>query len=241
MQTTCLRSGWTGWLARRSGGGATARGKRGAWAPLHPATRYGHGRRDRWPRRRTARGPRACSTTIMEVCNTWYGGELVVENRTVTPASWSEALSKPYRYPASAYRTVHSPENVALACCRRCRRGPLHRQRHPHRAAGHPRFIMIASRSNPPCHAEAWPAALVAWSRDCVSWRSIERHGKSGAVAHGLLRRLRPQPVARWPAAVGHDSHNLIVAGHQRTRHAGGHTLPSVRPRAASAWSRTAP
>ena len=40
----------------------------------------------------------------------------------------------------------------------------------------------------------------------------IERHGKNGRVAHGLLRNfgLKDGAVA---STVGHDAHNLIVAG----------------------------
>jgi len=40
----------------------------------------------------------------------------------------------------------------------------------------------------------------------------IERHGKSGKVAHGLLRNfgLRRGAVA---SSVGHDAHNIIIAG----------------------------
>jgi adenine deaminase len=40
----------------------------------------------------------------------------------------------------------------------------------------------------------------------------VERHGRSGRVAHGLLRDfgLREGAVA---SSVGHDAHNVIVAG----------------------------
>jgi adenine deaminase len=40
----------------------------------------------------------------------------------------------------------------------------------------------------------------------------VERHGKSGAAAHGLLRDfgLKDGAVA---SSVGHDAHNVIVAG----------------------------
>jgi adenine deaminase len=49
----------------------------------------------------------------------------------------------------------------------------------------------------------------------------VERHGKSGGVAHGLLRNfgLKDGAVA---SSVGHDAHNIILAGEQRPGHAAG-------------------
>ena len=41
----------------------------------------------------------------LEVQNTWYGGELVVERRKITPLL-DQALSKPYRYPRAAYAII---------------------------------------------------------------------------------------------------------------------------------------
>ena len=178
-----------------------------AWSlgSLHPATRYGMDGEIGG----LGGGRRADLVLLdddMEVCNTWYGGDLVVENRTVTPIL-EEALSKPYRYPAAAYRTVHSPETVALAvpppkgrCTANVIRTAL------------PGILLFHDRVqiDPPASAEAWPAWLQEQGLCFVA--VIERHGKSGAVAHGLLRNfgLTHGAVA---SSVGHDSHNLIVAG----------------------------
>ncbi len=178
-----------------------------AWSlgSLHPAIRYGLDGEIGG----LGGGRRADLVLLdddMEVCNTWYGGELVVENRTVTPLL-EETLSKPYRYPASAYRTVHGPETVALTppppasgCVANVIRTAL------------PGILLYHERVEiePPATAEAWPAYLQARGLCFVS--VIERHGKSGAVAHGLLKDfgLRQGAVA---SSVGHDSHNLIVAG----------------------------
>ena len=49
----------------------------------------------------------------LEVQNTWYGGELVVENSKITPVL-DAALSNRYRYPAAAYRTVQVPKRPKL-------------------------------------------------------------------------------------------------------------------------------
>jgi adenine deaminase len=40
----------------------------------------------------------------------------------------------------------------------------------------------------------------------------VERHGKSGAVAHGLLKDFGLKDGAVG-SSVGHDAHNIIVAG----------------------------
>ncbi|MGO6950771.1 amidohydrolase family protein, partial [Rhizobium johnstonii] len=45
--------------------------------------------------------------------STWYGGELVVDGKKITPIL-DEALSKPYRYPDAAYHTVKLPKNLKL-------------------------------------------------------------------------------------------------------------------------------
>ena len=61
-----------------------------------------------------------------------------------------------------------------------------------------------------PRAGEGW-AGLLARHRLCFV-TVVERHGLSGAVAHGLLRDfgLREGAVA---SSVGHDAHNIIVAG----------------------------
>src|SRR5204862_2798342 len=77
-----------------------------AWSmgSLHGATRYakdgdigglGHSRR----------ADVVLLNDALEVQNTWYGGELVVENRKITPLL-DGALSKRYQYPRAAYATV---------------------------------------------------------------------------------------------------------------------------------------
>jgi adenine deaminase len=80
-----------------------------AWSmgSLHPATRYakdgdigglGHGRR----------ADIVLLNDAFEVRNTWFGGELVVEDGKIT-RTLDAALSKRYRYPKPAYHTVRLP------------------------------------------------------------------------------------------------------------------------------------
>jgi adenine deaminase len=136
---------------------------------------------------------------------TWYGGELVVRNRRVTPIL-ERALSRRYRYPKAAYKTVRLPAGPVLtpglpagpvtANVIRTVRGSI--------VLAHDR---IAIRPRP---GDTW-ASVLARHRLCFV-TVVERHGKSGAVAHGLLRDfgLRDGAVA---SSVGHDAHNVIIAG----------------------------
>jgi adenine deaminase len=136
---------------------------------------------------------------------TWYGGELVVRNRKVTPIL-EKALSRRYRYPKAAYKTVMLPKSPILtpklptrpvtANIIRTVRGSI--------VLAHDR---IAIRPRP---GDTWPSIL-ARHRLCFV-TVVERHGKSGAVAHGLLRDfgLRDGAVG---SSVGHDAHNIILAG----------------------------
>ncbi|MDX7952185.1 adenine deaminase C-terminal domain-containing protein [Lichenihabitans sp. Uapishka_5] len=136
--------------------------------------------------------------------STWYGGALVVERRRVTPLL-DAALEQRYRYPAAAYTTVTLPEHVALtpalpqhACTANLIRTAL-----PGITLAHERLALEPGSD--------WPTLLAAHDLCFVS--VVERHGRAGgAVAHGLLQGfgLRDGAVA---SSVGHDSHNIIVAG----------------------------
>ena len=177
-----------------------------AWSlgSLHPATRYakdgdigglGHSRR----------ADIVLLNDQLEVQATWYGGELVVENRQVTPLL-DKALSRRYRYPRAAYQTVKLPKKVKLtpelpkaAVTANVIRAAL------------PGIILFHDRVTlDPTTGTAWPELLAKHDLCFVS--VVERHGKSGAVAHGLLKNfgLREGAVA---SSVGHDAHNIIVAG----------------------------
>jgi len=137
--------------------------------------------------------------------STWYGGELVVRDRQITPVL-ERALSRRYRYPRAAYETVRLPRAPALA-------PPL-----PARAvtanvirSSRGKIILLRERVRlRPRAGEGW-GGLLARHRLCLV-SVVERHGRSGAVAHGLLKGfgLREGAVG---SSVGHDAHNIILAG----------------------------
>ncbi|OCJ09113.1 adenosine deaminase [Rhizobium sp. AC44/96] len=176
-----------------------------AWAmgSLHGATRFGMeneigglggGRR----------ADLVLLTDDLKPVNTWYGGELVVEDRKVTPIL-EEALSKPYRYPDVAYHTVKLPKNLKLTPDLPTETVIAHtiKTELPGITLGHSKLTLEP--------ANDWQTHFDRHGLCFVT--VVERHGKSpGNVAHGLLHSfgLKRGAVA---SSVGHDSHNIIVAG----------------------------
>jgi adenine deaminase len=176
-----------------------------AWSmgSLHPATRYGmdgelgalgHGRRADIVLLDDALTPRS----------TWYGGVPVIDDGRVT-APLEAALSDRYRYPVAAYRTVRFADDVPLTPALPAG---------PHMAnvlrVALPGIITFHQREEFTPRA-TWAETLAA-SGDLCFVTVVERHGKNGGVGHGLLRDfgLKAGAVA---STVGHDAHNLIVAG----------------------------
>lgn len=175
-----------------------------AWSlgSLHPATRYardgefggfGPGRR----------ADLVLLNDALEVQNTWYGGELVVEKRRITSVL-ERALSKPYLYPRAAYQTVKLPAKATLTPP--LPKGPVQanviRLLPPGILTAHDKLKLPAAAS--------WAEHFKA--NDLCFLTVVERHGKNGGVGYGLLREfgLRDGAVA---SSVGHDAHNIVLAG----------------------------
>ena len=176
-----------------------------AWSlgSLHGATRFGmdgefgglgHGRR----------ADLVLLDDALKPQSTWLGGRLMVNRRRVTPVLEAALESGRYRYPAEAYRTVTLPEAPVLV---------------PERPAGggvanviriEPGGIVLRHERVAVGAGADWDAVLDAHRLCFVA--VVERHGRSGAVACGLLQDfgLTRGAVA---SSVGHDAHNVIVAG----------------------------
>jgi len=136
--------------------------------------------------------------------STWYGGELVVDRRRVTPLL-DAALSNRYQYPRAAYATVKLPPEVKLTPDLPTERVTANaiRTELPGITLVHERIALEP--------ANDWQTLFDRHGLCFVA--VVERHGRSdGNVAHGLLSNfgLRNGAVA---SSVGHDSHNVIVAG----------------------------
>jgi adenine deaminase len=175
-----------------------------AWSSgsLHPATRYGldHELGGLGPSRRA---DIVLLNDDLKPQTTWFGGKLVVERGKSTEIL-EKALAKRYRYPTRAYHTVSIDESVPLTPAL-----PTEEVR--------ANFISLEGANIPTKHeivrikvAVDWPTLLAR--ENCCFLSVIERHGKNGGVGLGLLKSfgLRQAAVA---SSVGHDAHNIIVAG----------------------------
>ena len=190
------------WVMREAVRAGMSREAALSMASLHPATRF------RMDDDIGGLGPARRADLVLfndelEPQCTWYGGELVIKNRRVTPVL-EEALSSPYRYPRAAYNTVKLPKNPKLVPDL-----PTTSVKANVIRTELPGIILIHDKIRL-AKAESWSEHFRKHSLCFVS--VIERHGGAGHVAHGLLRNfgLKDGAVA---SSVGHDAHNIIIAG----------------------------
>lgn len=190
------------WVVRQAV--AAGLGLPAAWSlgSLHPATRYAMDGEFGGvaPARRA---DLVLLNDALQVQNTWFGGELVVERRKVTPLL-ERALGSRYRYPRAAYATVRLPRRVTLT-------PPLPKKPvHANVIRVVPPGIVTAHDRVKLAPASTWNSSLEehGWCFLTV----VERHGKNGNVGYGLLADfgLKDGAVA---SSVGHDAHNIVVAG----------------------------
>ncbi len=211
------------WVVREAAGHGLSQARAWSLGSLHGATRFGmdgefgglgHGRR----------ADLVLVDDALHPQSTWYGGERVVDRRRVTEALEAQLSGARYRYPAEAYRTMHMPQAPALLPALPPR-GPVVANVIRIEPSG---IVLRHERVALP-EATDWDELLDA--HDLCFVTIVERHGRNGAVAHGLLRDfgLTHGAVA---SSVGHDAHNVIVAGRSEAemalalaevrRHAGG-------------------
>lgn len=177
-----------------------------AWSmgSLHPATRYARDG-DIGGIAPARRADLVLLNDDLVPQSTWYGGELVVADRKVTPVL-DRALSRRYRYPRAAYQTVKVAPRLQLTP--ELPAGPVTanviRTALPGIILFHEQVPLEAAPG------ETWADLFARHSLCFVT--VVERHGKNGAVAHGLLKdfNLRDGAVG---SSVGHDAHNIILAG----------------------------
>lgn len=177
-----------------------------AWSAgsLHPATRYaldgdfgalGSGRR----------ADVVLLNDDYEVQNTWYGGELVVEGGKVTPRL-DEQLSKGrYVYPQDAYETVNFSESLDLVA-----KAPDKKSTATILRTELPGIVTIHAKAEFDPAESSWDEFLKA--NDLCYISVVERYGKSGEIGYGLLQNFGLENGAVG-SSVGHDAHNLVIAG----------------------------
>jgi adenine deaminase len=176
----------------------------GAWSSgsLHPATRY------RLDHELGGLGSSRRADIVLlngdlKPQATWFGGRLVVDDGKPTEIL-EQVLEKRYRYPARAYRTVSIDELVPLT--------PVLPT-----SEVNANIITLEGANIPTKHEVARIGPAPDWAtllarENCCFLAVVERHGKNGGVAFGLLKNfgLRDAAVA---SSVGHDAHNIVVAG----------------------------
>jgi adenine deaminase len=191
------------WVTREAIKAGMSREQAWSMGSLHPATRFGLDSEIGG----LGGGRRADLVLLddqLKVRNTWYGGELVVEDGAITPVL-DAALSRRYQYPKAAYATGKGPRAPKLVpdlptepCIANTIRTAL-----PGITLFHDRVPLRPTND--------WTDQLEEHGLCFVA--VVERHGRSnGRVAHGLLKDfgLKRGAVA---SSVGHDSHNIIIAG----------------------------
>jgi adenine deaminase len=141
----------------------------------------------------------------LEVQNTWYGGELVGEDKKITPLLDQTLSNDAYQYPPAAYQTVKLPKSPKLLPELPDRAGTLNLLR-----AELPGIVTLHKTLELDAAPESWEALLEA--NDLCYLTVIERYGINGGVGYGLLQNfgLKNGAVA---SSVGHDAHNVVMAG----------------------------
>jgi len=175
-----------------------------AWScgSLHPATRYsmdgelgGLGA--------ARRADVVLLDDKLEPKHTWYGGQLVVQDKKPTP-QLERALDRPYQYPKRAYQTVTVNPAQPLVPLLPTDKVQVN-------------FITLEGASIPTRHerlvvdpAQDW-ASFLGRENACFL-TVVERHGKTGSAAFGLLKNFGLTNAAVG-SSVGHDAHNIVLAG----------------------------
>ena len=178
-----------------------------AWSmgSLHPATRYnidqdygalGHSRR----------ADIVMLDDDLKVINTWFGGELVVEDKKITSLLDEQLSNHRYKYPKEAYQTIKLPDKInylpEIPNEDKFKINVIKTE-----LPGIMTFREVITINN---KIDSWNEVLKQHNlcHICV----IERHGKNGEYAHGFIQNFNLKYGA-IASSVGHDAHNVIVAG----------------------------
>ncbi len=141
----------------------------------------------------------------LEVQNTWFGGELVVENKKISSKLDQVLSEERYQYPKSAYKTVKLPTSPKLLPDLPTGPGTLNILR-----TELPGIITIHNKVELKEAPDSWETLFK--EQDVCFLTVVERYGQNEGVGYGLLQNfgLKNGAVA---SSVGHDAHNIILAG----------------------------
>ena len=193
------------WVAREAVRAGVSRETAWSMGSLHGATRYGmdgefgalgHSRR----------ADIVLLNDDLEPQSTWYGGVLAVDHRKITAALDAQLEGERYVYPKRAYETVTVPDGLVLTPAL-----PTEAVIANTVKTALPGIVLIHEQVLLDPADGDWDAQMDKHGL-CFT-AVIARHGKSaGNVGLGLLKDfgLTSGAVA---SSVGHDAHNIIVAG----------------------------
>ena len=178
-----------------------------AWSmgSLHPATRFNIDR-DYGALGHSRRADIIMLDDKLNVQNTWLGGQLVVKNKKITSLLDEQLSNNRYKYPAKAYRTVKIPKKInflpSIPKKKKFKINVIKTEL--------PGIMTFQEKISINYKIESWESVLKNHNlcHVCV----IERHNKNGEVAHGFIKNFNLKEGA-IASSVGHDAHNLIVAG----------------------------
>ena len=177
-----------------------------AWSmgSLHGATRFGmdgelgalgHGRR--------------ADITLLDddltVVNTWYGGNLMVEDGKVTPVLDEQLSEQRYAYPKQAFETVRYKDELELLPAIPEVKSSVSIIR-----TELPGIVTLSKTAEFDPELQSWEAFME--SNDLVYLSVVERYGKTGEIGYGLLQNFGLNGGAVG-SSVGHDAHNVVIAG----------------------------
>ena len=172
---------------------------------LHPATRFNIDR-DYGALGHSRRADIVMINDNFKVINTWFGGNLVVENSKITSLLDKQLSKKRFKYPKKAYRTINIPKKINfipdLPNKKKFKINVIKTEL--------PGIITSKATININKKFKNWNQILK--DNNLCHLCVIERHGKNKEYAHGFIKNfnLKSGAVA---SSVGHDAHNIIVAG----------------------------
>jgi len=178
-----------------------------AWSmgSLHPATRYNIDK-DYGALGFSRRADIVMIDDNLNVHNTWYGGELLVENKKITSLLDEQLTNQKFKYPSKAYNTVKLPKEINFIP-KIPEKNNFNINVIKTQLPGIMTFQEVVKVEN---KISKWDD--VRNKNNLCHLCVIERHGKNGEYAHGFIKdfNLKEGAVA---SSVGHDAHNVIVAG----------------------------
>tara|TARA_Y100001970_G_scaffold280428_1_gene389407 strand:+ start:4387 stop:6195 length:1809 start_codon:yes stop_codon:yes gene_type:complete len=178
-----------------------------AWSmgSLHSATRYNIDK-DYGALGHSRRADIVMLNDNLDVMNTWYGGELLVEDKKITSLLDEQLENSRFKYPSKAYQTINLPNKINFIP----------------KIPDKNQFKINSIKTQLPGIMTF--KEVISINKKINNWKEIleehnlchlcviERHGKNGEFAHGFIKNFNLKKGA-IASSVGHDAHNIIVAG----------------------------